>query len=515
MITNAKLKGHGAAVLCLDLSSSSTSSSLPLSGSPLLLSGSEDGTARLWDLRDHRRRACLCIKVPGGGDVLSAVFAPPPPVAEALTSMPTPNETTAFGRDCTVYLGVENAVLEYDLRHAESPVLLSEPTKNWGEVLQNQDEVNQISLAYYNKHKSNKISGGGGSKKKKNQKKKGGSGGNKKNPQQYPSSGCLDTKDSLFLAACDDAGKIRWAESSLSSNYSNNNTVPVAACAKDSYESSSSSTILHHDNHGVAVVPACAFRPIHKTGSGVGSAILELASGGTDCKIQLWDVLRPKKPISTFFINKNANEEERSKPQVCNPPFIYSLAWSNDGTSLAAGLGDGTIGIFEINNRKLVQSQLLVGNECTDGTMHYAHGSSVASVVYPSFSVPTNDRIMCSAGSDGSIVFWDSGKTNGELWDEDTETSSCNNNKDGSEDAVEHLLPPKLLEELRREGSGTYHGSATTASHKPRILFDISHDQKINWITRAAPSNGVATECNDTIFVADTSPEITSYTIPL
>ena len=275
MIHTEKFQGHGAAILCLDVSSQNSSVSLPSSTSTLLLSGSEDGTARLWDLRDHRRRACLCIKVPGGGDVLSAVFAPPSPSTATL-----PNETaSAFSKNCSVFLGVENAVLEYDLRHVESPIVFSEPTRDWGKVLQNQDEVNQIGLAYYSKPSNN--SGGGGNKKKKNQKKKGG-GGNKK--RQTSTDG--DSGVSLYLASCDDAGKARWTEAFQ--------TNPSSGELGSNYENSTiSSTILHHDNHGVAVLPACAFRPIDASTTRGGPS-LELATGGTDCKIQLWDVFRPK-----------------------------------------------------------------------------------------------------------------------------------------------------------------------------------------------------------------------------
>jgi WD40 repeat protein len=302
MLTNTKLKGHRAAVLCLDISSPSLSSSSSSSStSSLLLSGSEDGTARLWDLREHKRRgACLCIQTVDGGDVLSAVFAPPqrrrrrPTRTTANEDNDNPTTTaSSFAQDYTVYLGVENTVLEYDLRNATSPIL-SEPTNNWDSVLQNQDEVNQIGLAYYNNNNNNNNTTR--NKNKKNQKKKKG-GNNKK--QQYSnhqradnddgdnddgnegSSSCIEGS-SLYLAACDDAGKIRYTEtsssSSSSSNYSYNN---------DS-NSSCSSTILHHDEHGVAVVTACAFRPQNNNKQ------LELISGGTDCKIQLWDILRPK-----------------------------------------------------------------------------------------------------------------------------------------------------------------------------------------------------------------------------
>ena len=234
-----------------------------------------------------------------------------------------------------------------------------------------------------------------------------------------------------------------------------------------------------------------------------------------------------RKPISTFTINQNVNAEENSKPKVCNPPFVYSLAWSNDGKSLAAGLGDGTVGLFEINNRTLVQSQLLVGHieDGGDGTMYYAHESSVASVVFPSFSASTNDRILCSAGSDGSIVFWDLGKPNDELWNDDNDnenaTKANKNNIGDSDDVVAQLFPPRLLQGLRNDdndnGINKQNTSTATSRHKPSIIFDIPHGQKINWVTSAAPSSslGIASsKYNDTIFVADTSPDITSYTIP-
>lgn len=506
MITTAKFQGHGAAVLCLDVSTK-TATTQPA----LLLSGSEDGTARLWDLRDHRRRACLCIRVPNGSDVLSAVFAPKSD-REGTEAEPA-TATTPFAKDCNVFLGVENTVLEYDLRHSDSPIVSSEPTRDWGRILQNQDEVNQIGLVYFSNNKSNDNgnTNNHGSKKKK---KKGG-GNKKKQQQQSSSSGETNTgNSSLYLVACDDAGKARWTEVRSSScesettNDSDNNN----NCNHDH----ASSTILHHDNHGVAILPTCAFRPnSYKRRGGGGGASLELATGGTDCKIQLWDIFRPKKPLSTFTINQKNTNEGQSKPQVCNPPFVYSLAWSNDGKSLAAGLGDGTVGVFEINNRTLVQSQLLVGSsdEGSTDTVHFAHESSVASVVYPSFSASTSDRVVCSAGSDGSIVFWDLGKPNDEQWDDVIGTTPGGNTDDeNSDDAVARLFPPRLLQGL----CGKTHNIAAERkkSAKPRMLFNIPHGEKINWVTTAVPLETSSSQLNDTVFVADTSPVITSYTIP-
>jgi WD40 repeat protein len=55
-------KGHKGSVLCLAHDS----------GSSLLLSGSEDETARLWDLRTSKTALCLL----AGGEVTSVAFAP-------------------------------------------------------------------------------------------------------------------------------------------------------------------------------------------------------------------------------------------------------------------------------------------------------------------------------------------------------------------------------------------------------------------------------------------------------
>lgn len=142
------------------------------------------------------------------------------------------------------FLSVENSVLEYDLRQATTPIL-RQPTRDLSPILQNQDEVNQLSLANFSKPHQPKG------------KRKG------KSTSKNNANANASTPPSLYIAAADDAGTVRFMESK-----------------------SSESEILHHDPNGVALVGTCAFRPASKG--------LELASGGTDCKIHLWDLLRPK-----------------------------------------------------------------------------------------------------------------------------------------------------------------------------------------------------------------------------
>lgn len=152
-----------------------------------------------------------------------------------------PNLTISLLR----YLTVDNHVYGYDLRKATAPIL-RQPTTDLSSILQNQDEINQIGLSYFQQPK--------GSNKRR--------GGKTKADNRAQSA--------LYLAAADDAGTVRVMDTG-----------------------SSSSQILHHDPSGVVLVPSCAFRP--------GGKGLELVSGGTDCKIHLWDVSKPRYVWGQFW----------------------------------------------------------------------------------------------------------------------------------------------------------------------------------------------------------------------
>jgi hypothetical protein len=185
--------------------------------------------------------------------------------------------SSPFARDYTVYLGVENLVLEYDLRNIKSPIVQqSDYSRNLGAILQNQDEVNQICLTYgFAKSSSSKQH----QQQKKGSNKKGGT----KKQHARTNNTSNNPTTSLYLAACDDAGTVRYMTLDNKEPSPDN-----SSCIK--------STILHHDPHGVAVVPTCAFRPRKDVPSATkaGQGTLDLISGGTDCKIHLWDITKPK-----------------------------------------------------------------------------------------------------------------------------------------------------------------------------------------------------------------------------
>jgi WD40 repeat protein len=165
--------------------------------------------------------------------------------------------------------------------------------------------------------------------------------------------------------------------------------------------------------------------------------------------------------------------------------MVHILSWSPKGRLLAAGLGDGNIPIFSIDNRNLVQTAFL-----PEG-----HDSSVASIVFPSF-VNESERILCSGGSDGAILFWDLGETVSMGDDEGAEPS--------------RIFPESLLTgrpSSKHEEEGLAQQTAELSLGRPKILFGIPHGAKVNWMTTSQEPA--------TLFVADTSKDITAYTIPL
>lgn len=108
------LKGHNKAVLCLAYSTErlaytpKSKKDIDVDGIAhpnLLLSGSEDGTARLWDLRTRKTAYCIIIPKSEDGealDVNSVAFHPS--ILDGYDGSKTAESILDGSKDCTVYV---------------------------------------------------------------------------------------------------------------------------------------------------------------------------------------------------------------------------------------------------------------------------------------------------------------------------------------------------------------------------------------------------------------------------
>ena len=443
-LTKALLKGHRGPVTCLAHSSSiadgrpvaasSRSSAAPQPQPPSLLSGSSDGTARLWDLRTQR--AALCIVAPvdadGDSDITSVAFHP---LSSTTSSLGGGGAANTYSRDMTIYLSVGCGVYGYDLRNANAPIIRSYMyDADLSSALQCEDEVNEVVF-------SDSRAGANGK---------------------------------IRFAVADDMGDVRVMENvpfKLSSDSNENNKERKLQRCR---------VLQHAIDDENAMATCLAFRP---------RGANDLVSGGTDCAIRLWDVSRPQRPSSSVQISG----DESGNAQVCNPPFVNQIAFSKHGTLIAAALGDGTASILGIKGRSISQRCRLSGG----------HSSSVASVLFPSFgsetssNIAANDRLLVTGGSDG-IMFWDIGSEVAGKNAVDPSTWLCC--APSSADNIAEDLSSLSLDEQKRKKKQP----RKNENVGPRVLFGIAHGEKINTIT---------SDDDRTLFVADTSDDVTAYMI--
>ena len=445
------LKGHSKQVTCVAHSSerASPDDTSPQHHPSLLLSGSEDGTARLWDLRT--RKTSLCVVVPQNGadsnEITSVSFHP------SRNDSGNSGDSRRGGsssllplmQDCAVFLSTSNKVYGYDLRHHShvdiSPIV-KEPHFHLTESFQCTDEVNELSFSYPGK------------------------------------------SGSYQMAAADDAGEVHVVDR-VPTKYEE-----TLQCEKNA------SILVHAEPETLGIASCVAFRP-----RGNGD---HLATAGTDCTVKLWDVSRPRRPTSTVQIKPDAE----NSTQVCNPPYVHSLCWSPSGRILAGAVGDGSIAILGVEGRRLVE----MGRLTCD---HGGHRSAVAAVCFPGFGlsrghqVPSKirksgeaeDRLLVSAGNDGVLNWWDLG---------------ANMVGSGPLDPVQYLPPSgKEVTDATRSTVQLIDddfGNEDLIPSPPRVLFQIQHGQKPNWITCSKATDGALP---NSLFVADTSPNISIYTLPV
>ena len=366
-------------------------------------------------------------------------------------------------------------VYGYDLRTCTSPIIKT-PHLDLSSSFQCQDEINQLSFSFPKRNK--------------------------------------DGSRNYQLAAVDDCGEVHIPSECIPHDLPSQQS-PI----------SSKHTVLHHAEPGSHTITSCAvFRP---RANGI-----YVASGGTDCMVKLFDVSKPKRATSTIHI-KPAESENTS--QICNPPFIHSLQWSPSGRLLAAGVGDGSCVILRGEGNRLVEIGRL-------GYEQGGHGAAVAAVCFPGFgscaskSAEAEDRLLISAGNDGKILFWDLG---GNMIDGDAvdpllylggcsdtteQVKTQDNELQNATEAMKStsISSSKKGKNKKKGKTNNQHKTSTITTDDdlflddllpspPKVLFQIPHHHKPNWITCSRASSDALPS---SVFVADTTNDISIYSLP-
>jgi len=453
MVQQFQLTGHQGPVTCLAHSSNAqqgvkttkikkkqhaNNTKLPC----CLLSGSEDGTVRLWDFRSNPSRASLCILSPNKQEEITSVAFHPT----------FDDDETENAYPFTVFASIGSAVYG----QASSPIL---QLHHYQLQTLEGEEINQIALT------------------------------------------TAQTNKRIYMASADDDGFARVTDS-IPNRFNANSNSSSSASASNAAAGNRCTLLQHCEDTSLAsssaaLVTSLAFRPKAK--------YLDLATGGTDCIVCLWDVNRPRRPSATFVIQR---EEEEGVNQVCNPPFVNSLSWSPSGRLLAAGLGDGSAMVMQVDGRRLVDGCRLRGG----------HDAAIASVLFPRFGgldsshVVADDRLLVTGGNDGSIILWDLG---GNLVKDGIDPSTvfvdCNGNCDGDGDGngdtsiadLDHV--DGAMKDLSLRDANSANGK------DPRILMGLHHGKKPNCIESC---NALDPVFPSSLFVADISNAITVYTFP-
>eukprot|EP00593_Proboscia_inermis_P000146 CAMPEP_0171294300 /NCGR_PEP_ID=MMETSP0816-20121228/2746_1 /TAXON_ID=420281 /ORGANISM="Proboscia inermis, Strain CCAP1064/1" /LENGTH=441 /DNA_ID=CAMNT_0011765991 /DNA_START=413 /DNA_END=1738 /DNA_ORIENTATION=- len=324
----------------------------------------------------------------------------------------------------------------------------------------------------------------------------------------------------------------------------------------------------------VALVTSAVFRPPPPSQTKGGhNRYYEIASGGTDCAVHLWDATRPKQPCSSYQVEQSLNEGGGG--QVCNPPMVQGLSWSKSGRILATGLGDGTILLLRVNrHRNLIASGRLGCNDNARNGHTNGHNScAVGCVHFPQFFASTldessisscyGDRLLVTGGNDGMILLWDLGKNaiegveaNGNDFCEESmldPRSLFQNESDNDDNSIEendnnaeitNNIDKSIEAETARvslfdEEIKSMPNSPLNIDMlpQPSVIYSINHEKKPNWLCtstffRSTATGGSGTmkiinkskDCSlydnsriipPTLFVADTSNNITLYNLSI
>ncbi|CAO3596263.1 unnamed protein product [Absidia cylindrospora] len=121
----------------------------------------------------------------------------------------------------------------------------------------------------------------------------------------------------------------------------------------------------------------------------------EVWSGGLDCKVHQWDFSKGK--LLDIY---DTAPSEPSSSQMFNPPFVYTIGNSMDGSWVAAGLGDASIQLFNFGDKKTKRIDPLV-SRLEDG-----HSNMVNCLSFLPGRDESQEQVLLSGSVNGSLALW-------------------------------------------------------------------------------------------------------------
>jgi hypothetical protein len=532
-IHSACWKGHTDSVLCLTLSSSHS-----------LWSGSEDATALFWDTRGGRdgMQASMRLQAPGAvtsivlGETVSSTAATAAAVdMNNLSNYHNEKDSEVNGNaeivssrpDCLVYLSVDTQVLVYDVRYSANPIL-TQPLQSTTTIdLQCPDEINQLVALW-----------------------------------SLPTSSCAASNTTntvpCYLGAADDTGCVRLRSIHSLGSPLQDNAILSLKSEQDKASESSVHSLIHNLE---AMVTSLAVRPWmassenksqpqqkshvqkHKSNhknnkrktkseQSVGNQpqqqsndnTFQLASGGTDCTIKLWNVslnelslLSPAGepastsacahtlPITTVESLPNDTATTTTTTRWCNPPMVHALSYSPSGRYLAGGLGDGSWIWVHADSGQLI-SRWTDAHASPIACVGFLHSSSnTASATDPSYY----DRCLVTAGNDGYVVWWDVGCA----------LLGDHANNDNTLDPRIYWNGASGTTATANSGNNNKHAKKATTKVQqgddglPQTVGAVLHGRKPNAMVCHSSDASCAKVGPAKVYLADTSNDITVYTL--
>ncbi|CAM9101851.1 unnamed protein product, partial [Phaeothamnion confervicola] len=120
----------------------------------------------------------------------------------------------------------------------------------------------------------------------------------------------------------------------------------------------------------------------------------ELATGGLDSTLALWDLTRSRE-LGRFDLQRELRPSAASTApdaaEALNPPLVHALSFAPDRPQLAAALGDASVAVVEWRSR----SRRVAGRLC-------GHAAAVAAVHHAAFA----PEVLLSAGNDCRLLVW-------------------------------------------------------------------------------------------------------------